>query len=110
MFAGAMRKAWVFWVADYAAGIAAAVIVGVLLLLIWAWFNVFNGHALAGWAGTVFSLLVIAALVRAVPYVRKKADEMRHESPDESLSGLLRQLKDAHTERELREKRRSRRR
>ena len=105
-----MRKVWVFWVADFAAGIAAALIVGVLLLLIWAWFNVFKAHALAGWAGTVLSLLVIAALIRAVPYVRKRADEIRRQSPDESLSGLLRELKEARTERELREKRGGRRR
>ena len=55
--------------------------------------------------GLFLGALVIAGLIRAVPYVRKRADEMRQQAPDESLSGLLRQLKEARTEREMREKR-----
>jgi len=49
-------------------------------------------------------------LVRAVPYVRQRADDLRREAPDDSLSGILRELKEARTERELREKRNRRRR
>ena len=105
-----MRKAWVFWVADYAAGIAAALIVLLLLLLIAGWVNVFGSHVLLGILSTVLGALVTAMLVRAVPYVRKRADDLREEAPEESLSGLLRELKEARTERELREKRNSRRR
>jgi len=99
-----MRKAWVFWVADYAAGIVAALIVLLGLLLIAGWVNVFNSHVLLGILSTALAALIVAALVRAVPYVRKRADDLRLESPDESLSGLLRELKEARTERELREK------
>ncbi len=105
-----MRKAWVFWVADYAAGIVAAAIVLLLLLLIAGWVNVFGSHVVLGILSTVLCALVTAVLVRAVPYVRKRADDLRLDSPDESLSGLLRELKEARTERELREKRNSRRR
>ncbi len=105
-----MRKAWVYWVADYAAGIAAALIVLLVLLLIAGWVNVFNSHVILGVLSTALAALIIATLVRAVPYVRKRADELRLESPDESLSGLLRELKEARTERELREKRQARRR
>ena len=105
-----MRKAWVFWVADYAAGIAAALIILLVLLLIAGWMNVFNSHLLLGIVSTVAFVLVVAALVRAVPYVRKYADDLRQKSPEESLSGLLRELKEARTERELREKQKGRRR
>lgn len=105
-----MRKAWVFWVADYAAGIVAALIVLLLLLLIAGWVNVFGSHLLLGILSTVLGALVTAMLVRAVPYVRKRADDLRREAPDDSLSGLLRELKEARTERELREKRNRRRR
>jgi len=105
-----MRKAWVFWVADYAAGIAAALIVLLVLLLIGGWMNVFSSHLLLGILSTLLGALIIVMLVRAVPYVRRKADDLRRDSPDESLSGLLRELKEARTERELREKRKARRR
>jgi O-antigen ligase len=99
-----------FWVADYAAGIAAALIVLLLLLLIAGWVNVFNSHVILGVLSTALAALIIATLVRAVPYVRGRADDLRLEAPDESLSGLLRELKEARTERELREKRQARRR
>ena len=105
-----MKKGWVYWVADYAAGIAAAIIVLLVLLLIAEWVNVFSSHVVLGILSTIVGALVIAAVVRAVPYVRKWADELRQEAPDESLSGLLRELKEARTERELRERRKSRRR
>ncbi|HXX21650.1 MAG TPA: hypothetical protein VEO19_00715 [Terriglobia bacterium] len=105
-----MRKAWLFWVADYAAGIAAALGLGLLALLIVAWVNVFESHVILGVIATILSALIIAMLVRAVPYVRKKADELRLEEPEESLSGLLRDLKQARTEREMREKLQGRRR
>ena len=105
-----MRKAWVYWVADYAAGIVAALIVLLALLLIAGWVNVFGSHILLGVSSTVVFALIMAALVRAVPYVRKRADDLRLEAPDESLSGLLRELKEARTERELREKQKGRRR
>ena len=105
-----MRKAWVFWMADYAAGIAAALILLLVLLLIAGWVNVFNSHYLLGILSTVLVAVIIAALVRAVPYVRIRADDLRQEAPEESLSGLLRELKEARTERELREKRKGRRR
>jgi O-antigen ligase len=97
-------------VADYAAGIAAALIVLLALLLIAGWVNVFNSHVLLGVLSTALAALIIAALVRAVPYVRKRADDLRLEAPDESLSGLLREMKEARTQRELREKRKGRRR
>ena len=105
-----MRKAWLFWVADYAAGIAAALIVVLWLLLIAGWEDVFSSHVFLGILSTVSGALVTAILVRAVPYVRKRADDLRREAPSDSLSGLLRELKEARTERELREKRNSRRR
>jgi tetrahydromethanopterin S-methyltransferase subunit E len=105
-----MRKAWLFWLADYAAGIVAALSLGLVVLLIAAWVNVFNSHALLGGASTVLGLIIIAMLIRAVPYVRKRADDLRQEEPEESLSGLLRQMKQARTEREMREKLRGRRR
>ena len=105
-----MKKGWVYWVADYAAGIAAAIIVLLVLLLIAEWVNVFSSHVVLGILSTIVGTLVIAAVVRAVPYVRKWADELRQEAPDESLSGLLRELKEARTERELRERRKGRRR
>ena len=105
-----MRKAWLFWVADYAAGIVAAIVVLLALLLIAGWVNVFSSRVLPGIAGTVVFALIIAALVRAVPYVRKRADDLREEAPEESLSGLLRELKEARTEREEREKQKGRRR
>jgi membrane protein implicated in regulation of membrane protease activity len=105
-----MRKAWVFWVADYAAGVAAAIIVLLVLLLVAGWVGVFSSHVLLGILSTVLGALITAMLIRAVPYVRKQADDLRQESPDESLSGLLRELKEARTDRELREKRKGRRR
>jgi membrane protein implicated in regulation of membrane protease activity len=105
-----MRKAWLFWVADYAAGIAAALGLGLVALLIVAWVNVFKSHVILGTTGTVLSALIIAMLVRAVPYVRKRADGLRQQEPEESLSGLLRELKQARTEREMREKLRGQRR
>jgi mannitol-specific phosphotransferase system IIBC component len=105
-----MRKPWVFWLADYAAGLVAALSVGLVLLLIAGWVNVFKSHAILGAVSTVLVALIIAALIRAVPYIRKRADDLRQQQPEESLSGLLRQLKQARTERELREKLRNRRR
>ena len=104
-----MRKSWVFWLADYAAGIAAALSLGLAALLIVAWVNVFKSHAVLGGASTILGALIIAMLIRAVPYVRKRADDLRQQAPEESLSGLLRQLKQARTEREMREKLRDRR-
>jgi membrane protein implicated in regulation of membrane protease activity len=105
-----MSRSWVFWLADYAAGVVAALVLGLVALLIMAWANVFKSHAILGAAGTVLVALIIAALIRAVPCIRKKADALRQEQPEESLSGLLRQLKQARTEREMREKLRDRRR
>ena len=105
-----MSKSWVFWLADYAAGLVAALSLGLVLLLIVAWANVFKSHAILGAASIVLVALIIAALIRAVPYIRKKADDVRQQQPEESLSGLLRQLKQARTEREMREKLRDRRR
>jgi hypothetical protein len=105
-----MKKSWVFWLADYAAGIAAALSLGLVVLLIVAWVNVFASHAILGAASTVLSALIIAMLIRGVPYVRKRADDRRQMEPEESLSGLLRELKQARTEREMREKMRGRRR
>ena len=103
-----MKKAWLFWLADYAAGIAAALSLGLLVLLIVGWVNVFSSHAVLGAASTVLTALIIAMLIRAVPYLRKKADDWRQQQPEESLSGLLRELKQARTEREMREKLRGR--
>ena len=105
-----MKKAYLFWVADYAAGIVAALSLGLVVLLIVAWVNVFKSHAILGAACTILSALIIAMLIRAVPYVRKRADDQRLEEPGESLSGLLRDLKQARAEREMREKLRGRRR
>jgi membrane protein implicated in regulation of membrane protease activity len=105
-----MRRSLLFWLADYAAGIVAAFSLGLVLLLVVAWVNVFNSHAILGAAITVLSALIIAMLIRAVPYVRKRADDRRQQEPGESLSGLLRELKQARTEREMREKLRGRRR
>ena len=105
-----MRKSWLFWVADYAAGIAAGLGVGLLLLLTWGWVNLFASRLVLGVAATILAALILVALVRAIPYVRKKADELREEAPEESLSGLLREMKEARTEREMREKLRGRRR
>jgi len=105
-----MSKSWVFWLADYAAGVVAALVLGLVALLIVAWANVFKSHAILGAVGAVLVALIIAMLIRAVPYIRKKADDLRRQQPEESLSGLLRQLKQARTEREMREKLRDRRR
>ena len=105
-----MKKSYLFWVADYAAGIAAALGLGLLLLLIVAWVNVFASHAFVGTVVTVLCVAILAMLIRAVPYVRKRADERREQEPEETLSGLLRELKQARTEREMREKMRGRRR
>jgi len=103
-----MSRSWIFWLADYAAGIAAALSLGLLVLLIVGWVNVFSSHAILGAASTVLTALIIAILIRAVPYLRKKADDWRQQQPEESLSGLLRELKQARTEREMREKLRGR--
>jgi hypothetical protein len=104
-----MKKAWLFWLADYAAGVAAALSLGLLVLLMVAWVDVFKSHAVLGAASTAASALIIALLIRGVPYIRKRADERRQQEPEESLSGLLRELKQARTEREMREKLRGRR-
>jgi len=109
-FAGAMKKAHLFWLADYAAGIVAALSLGLVVLLIVAWVNVFRSHAILGAACTILSAFIIAMLIWGVPYIRKRADDRRFEEPEESLSGLLRELKQARTEREMREKLRGRRR
>ena len=105
-----MKKAYLFWLADYAAGIVAALSLGLLVLLIVAWVNVFKGHAILGAACTILSALAIAVLILGVTYVRKRADDRRLEEPEESLSGLLLDLKQARTARELKEKLRGRRR
>jgi membrane protein implicated in regulation of membrane protease activity len=105
-----MKKSWLFWLADYVAGIVAALSLGLVVLLMVAWVNVFKSHAILGVASTVLSALIIAMLIRAVPYVRKRADDQRQQEPEESLSGLLREMKQARTEREMREKLRGRRR
>jgi hypothetical protein len=99
-----MRKSWLFWLADYAAGIAAALSLGLVVLVMVAWVNVFRLHAILGAASTVLSALVIALLIRAVPYIRKRADDRRQQEPEETLSSLLREMKQARTEREMREK------
>jgi membrane protein implicated in regulation of membrane protease activity len=104
-----MKKSWVFWLADYVAGIVAALSLGLAVLLIVAWVNVFKSHAILGAASTVLSALIIVMLIRAVPYVRKRADDQRQQEPEETLSGLLREMKQARTERETREKLRGRR-
>ncbi len=105
-----MKKAYLFWLADYAAGIVAALSLGLVVLLLVAWVNVFKSHAILGAASTILSALIIAMLIRAVPYVRKRADDRRLEEPEEYLSVMLRELKQARTEREMREKLRGRRR
>ena len=105
-----MKKSYLFWLADYAAGIVAAISLGLVVLLIVAWVNVFTSHAFLGAVVTILGALIIAMLIRAVPYVRKRADERREQEPEETLSGLLRELKQARTEREAREKLRGRRR
>jgi membrane protein implicated in regulation of membrane protease activity len=104
-----MKKSWLFWLADYAAGIIAALSLGLVVLLVVAWVSVFESHAILGAASTLLSVLIIAMLIRAVPYVRKRADDRRQQEPEESLSGLLREMKQARTEREIREKLRGRR-
>ncbi len=105
-----MRKSWLFWLANYAAGIAASLSLGLVVLLIVAWVNVFSSHAILGAVLSVLSAFVIVLLIYAVPYVRKRADERRQQEPEESLAGLLRQMKQARTEREMREKLRGHRR
>jgi membrane protein implicated in regulation of membrane protease activity len=105
-----MKKSWISWLADYAAGIVAALSLGLVVLLMVAWANIFSSHAILGAASTVLSALIIALLIRAVPYVRKRADDQRQQEPEESLSGLLREMKQARAEREMREKLRGRRR
>jgi membrane protein implicated in regulation of membrane protease activity len=104
-----MKKSRLYWLADFAAGIAAALSLGLGVLLIVAWVNVFASHAILGGVITVLSVAIIAILIRAVPYVRKRAEERRREDPEESLAGLLREMKQARTEREIREKLRGRR-
>ena len=104
-----MRKSWVLWLANYAAGIVAALSLGLVVLLIVGWVNVFASHVVLGVVLTVFGAFVIAMLIRAVPYVRKRADDQRQMEPEESLAGLLREIKQARTERERREKLRGRR-
>jgi membrane protein implicated in regulation of membrane protease activity len=105
-----MRTSWVLWLANYAAGIVAALSLGLVALLIMAWVNVFASHAILGAVLTVLSAFIIVLLICAVPYVRKRADERRQQEPEESLAGLLREMKQARTEREMREKFRDRRR
>jgi hypothetical protein len=104
-----MRKSWVFWLADYAAGISAALSLGLAVLLIVGWVNVFRSHDILGTVLTVFSAFIIVMLIYAVPYVRKRTDDRRHQEPEESLAGLLREMKQVRTEREMREKLRGRR-
>jgi len=98
-----MRKGWIFWLADYAAGIAAALSLGLLVGLAAAWTSVFRSHLILGVVSTALSALIIAILIRAVPYVRKRADDWRLQQPDESLSGLLKDMKQARAKREERE-------
>ena len=105
-----MKTSRLYWLADYAGGIAAAIGMGLGVLLIVGWVNVFASHPILGGVVTVLCVLIIVILIRAVPYVRKKAEERRLEEPEESLAGLLREMKQARTEREIREKLRGRRR
>jgi len=98
-----MKKSFLFWLADYAAGIAAALSLGLVVLLIVAWVNVFKSHGILGVIATILSVLIIAFLIRAVPYIRQRADHRRQQEPEESLSGLLREMKQARTKREQRE-------
>jgi membrane protein implicated in regulation of membrane protease activity len=104
-----MRKSWIFWLADYAAGIVAALSLGLVALLIVAWVNLFTSHAMLGAVLTVLGAFIIAMLICAVPYVRKRADDRRQQEPEETLAGLLREMKQARTKREMREKLRGRR-
>jgi hypothetical protein len=104
-----MRKSWLFWLANYAAGIAGALSLGLVVLLIVGWINVFRSHVILGAVLTVLSAFIIVMLIRAVPYVRKRADDLRQQEPEETLDGLLREMKQARTEREKREKLRGRR-
>ncbi len=106
-----MKKAYLFWLADYAGGIVGALALLLAALLIAGWVSVFKSHAILGSACTVLSALVIGMLIWGVPCIRKKADERRISEPDqESLSGMLRDLRQSRTEREMREKLRGRRR
>ena len=100
-----MKKAYLFWLAEYAAGIVAALVLGLVVLLIVAWGNVFRPHIILGLASTALGVVISLLLLRAVPNIRRRADERRIEEPDESLSGLLRDLKEARTKREEREQR-----
>jgi amino acid permease len=104
-----MRRSWIFWLADYAAGIAAALSLGLVVLLIVGWVTVFRSHVILGAVLTVLGAFIIVMLIYAVPYIRKKADERRLQEPEETLDGLLREMKQARTEREMREKLRGRR-
>ena len=104
-----MRKSWVFWLANYAAGIVASLSLGLIVLLIVGWVNVFTSHAILGAVLTVLSAILIAMLIYAVPCVRKMAEDRRQQEPEETLDGLLREMKQARTEREMREKLRGRR-
>ncbi len=104
-----MKTSWVDWIANYAAGIVAALGLGLVASLIVGWVNVFTSHAILGAVLTIFSAFIVAVLIRAVPYVRKMADDRRLQEPEESLAGLLREMKQVRTEREMREKLRGRR-
>jgi hypothetical protein len=105
-----MRKAYLVWLADYAGGIVGALALLLVVSLIVAWVDVFRSHPILGAACTILSAFIIAVLVRGVPYIRKRADDRRLREPDEeSLSGMLRDLRQARTEREMREKLRGRR-
>jgi hypothetical protein len=104
-----MRNSWLYWLADFAAGVVAAVSLGLGVLLIVAWVNVFTSHAVLGGVATALLVLVIALLIRAVPFIRRSAEERRRAEPEESLSGLLREMKQSRAEREVRERLRGRR-
>jgi uncharacterized membrane protein len=104
-----MKKSWVYWLADYAAGIAAALSLGLVVMLIVAWVYYFRSHTILGAVITVLGVFIIVVLIRAVPYVRKRAEVRRQEEPEGSFADLLREMKQARTEREIREKRRDRR-
>ena len=62
-----MRKSWVFWLANYAAGIVAALSLGLVVLLIVAWVNVLTSHAILGAVLTVLSASIIA--MRFMPFL-----------------------------------------
>ena len=79
-----MKKSRLYWLADFAAGIAAALSLGLGVLLIVAWVNVFASHAILGGVIRVLSVAIIAILIRAVPYVRKRAEERRRGGPRET--------------------------